>query len=73
MSIQIEGHEFFRSSEVSSLTGVSKSTIHRWIRAEVIPDVTFKDRNGWRLFSAEDITRIKSERVLDLKELRGKI
>ena len=43
--------------------GVSKSTLLRWIRQMKIADVS-RDRNGWRVFTAQDIVRIKREMKL---------
>ncbi len=62
MPVQIRGNIYYKSSEVSAFTSVSKSTIHRWIKAGIIPEVARKDRNGWRLFSIDDIARIELER-----------
>ncbi len=61
MPIEIDGTTFFRSAEVSEMTGVSKSTIHRWLNDGIIPQARFRDRNGWVLFTEEDIQRIKDE------------
>lgn len=61
MPIEIDGTTFFRSAEVSAMTGVSKSTIHRWLKDGVIPLARFRDRNGWVLFTEKDIDSIKTE------------
>lgn len=61
MPLQLDGNVYFRSMEVSEMTGVSKSTIHRWMREGIIPQARFRDRNGWVLFTEEDIDRIRAE------------
>lgn len=61
MPVEISGKTYFRSAEVSNMTGVSKSTIHRWLNDGVIPQARFRDRNGWILFTEDDIGRIQTE------------
>jgi excisionase family DNA binding protein len=43
--------------------GVSKSTLLRWFKQGKIADVA-RDRNGWRVFTAEDISRMRKEMKL---------
>lgn len=43
--------------------GVSKSTLLRWFKQGKIADVA-RDRNGWRVFTAADISRIRKEMKL---------
>ena len=40
--------------------GVSKNTLLRWINIGKVHDVK-RDRNGWRVFTETDISRIKNE------------
>ena len=61
MPVNIDGQTFFRPAEVCAMAGVSRSTLHRWIREGVVPDTEYKDRNGWRLFSKKEVDRIKTE------------
>ena len=46
-------------SEALKKAGISKATWHRWINKEKIPDVKRRDVRGWRLFTEEDIQRIR--------------
>lgn len=61
MPVEIDGQNFYRPAEVCTMAGVSRSTLHRWIREGVIPDTEYKDRNGWRLFAKKEVNRIKAE------------
>lgn len=49
---------YFRTNEAAEAVGVSRQTLLRWFREKRVEDVK-RDRNGWRLFSHEDITRLK--------------
>ena len=51
----------FRTKKMCELTGISRSTYLRWVKEGIIQDVKHWDRRGWRRFSAEDISRIRSE------------
>lgn len=43
------------------MVGISRATFFRWIKEGTIEDVLNKDRRGWRLFTEEDIERLKKE------------
>jgi predicted site-specific integrase-resolvase len=47
-----------RLREVAETVGVSAITLRRWLLSGKVPEVT-RDRNGWRLFTARDIGRIR--------------
>lgn len=53
-----------KSDEVYSLTtaaksiGISPATLKRWLLRRKVEEVS-RDRNGWRVFTASDIIRIK--------------
>jgi len=46
-----------QAHEAARIAGVSKNTLLRWLRQGKVPEVA-RDRNGWRVFSAEDVERI---------------
>ena len=50
----------FNTAVAARKIGVSKATLLRWITQGKIADVA-RDRNGWRVFTAADITRIKKQ------------
>lgn len=41
--------------------GISSRTLTRWINEGIIDDVELRDRNGWKLFSEEEIKKLKAE------------
>jgi hypothetical protein len=51
------------TAAAAQMLGVSKVTLLRWFRQKKIAEVS-RDRHGWRVFSAGDISRIK--RSMDL-------
>jgi len=61
MPTMINGQSYFRTLEACKLAGISQATFFRWLREGVIEDMAIKDRRGWRLFTPEDIERIRSE------------
>ena len=61
MSTTINGQTYYRTLEACQRAGISRATLLRWIRQGILQDVRYKDRNGWRLFTEDDINRIKCE------------
>jgi excisionase family DNA binding protein len=61
MPIEADGQTYYTTSEACKKAGIGKSTFVRWVSAGIIEDVTHADRRGWRLFTEEDISRIKAE------------
>ena len=61
MAIRINSQTYYRTSEACQGAGISRATLFRWLRAGILKDVVFRDRKGWRLFTQDDIDRIKSE------------
>jgi excisionase family DNA binding protein len=54
----LSGIPYYTVSEVAKAVNVHRITLLRWIGAGKVPDGR-RDRNGWRLFSAEQLERIK--------------
>ena len=50
----------FSTSQAALQLGVSRNTLLRWLREGRVSEVS-RDRNGWRVFSAESIQRIRAE------------
>ena len=60
MSIQIDGHTYYRTCEACTIAGISRATLFRWLKAGILKK-TYKDRRGWRIFTEEDITKLHTE------------
>ena len=61
MVIRINDQTYYRTSEACQRAGISKATLFRWVKAGILEDIVRRDRKGWRLFTENDINRIKSE------------
>lgn len=61
MPMIIEGQTYYRTSEVCRRVGISRNTFFRWIRQGLFTDVEIVDRRGWRLFTTEDLERLRAE------------
>ena len=48
----------YSTEEAASKLGISRPTLLRWFREKRISDVG-RDRNNWRVFSDQDIRRIR--------------
>lgn len=76
MPMIIDGQSYYRTSEACRRAGISKSTFLRWLKEGILEDVSHADRRGWRLFTEEDINRIKAEankiNSKKLQEVRGR-
>ena len=53
-----DGVEFHSTSEVAHAVGIHRQTLLKWIREGKILDVA-RDRNGWRVFSQDDLNRVR--------------
>ena len=61
MPVLIEGRKYYKTNEACKKAGVSRATLFRWLKNNIFQDVAQKDRRGWRLFTEEDIERLKKE------------
>jgi hypothetical protein len=61
MPVRINGKEFYRTAEACHMAATSKNTFLRWVRYGIFSDVELRDRRGWRLFSDDDLYRLKAE------------
>ena len=61
MTIYLDGKTYYRTAEACRLAGISRNTYFRWLREGLLVDVGIRDRRGWRLFTEEDLRRLKSE------------
>ena len=61
MPIKINGQIYYRTAEACKMVGVSKNSVLRWIKEKTFVDVENRDRRGWRLFTENDVLRLKAE------------
>jgi len=61
LPIIIDGKKYYRTNEACKKAGISRATFFRWLNNGIIQDVSYRDRRGWRLFTEEDIKRLKKE------------
>ena len=61
MAWTIDSHRYYGTSEVCSMVGISKDTFLRWVRTGLMEDVKHRDRHGWRLFTDDDLCRLKAK------------
>jgi predicted site-specific integrase-resolvase len=61
MPVRINGQTYYRTSEACQMAGISKATFFRWLKAGILEDAPSKDRRRWRLFTKDDINRIRTE------------
>jgi hypothetical protein len=43
------------------MVGIGKSTLFRWIKEGVMDEAEHRDRRGWRLFTGDEVNRVKME------------
>jgi len=61
MSLLINDRKFYRISEACALAGISRETFLRWVREGSFADVKHRDFRGWRLFTDDDLARLKTK------------
>jgi len=61
MSPIIGEKKYYNTAEACRIAGISKNTFLRWVRSGLFADVGHRDRRGWRLFTEEDLKRLKIE------------
>ena len=59
MPVEIQGKRFYRTNEALKIIGISKATWFRWLKEKKVEDVAHKDIRGWRLFTEEEVERIR--------------
>lgn len=60
MPVIIEGRTYYRTAEVFRIIGVSRNTLYRWLKKEVLDGVERRDSRGWRLFTQTDIDQLNA-------------
>jgi len=55
MPLVSSGVSYFRTTEAAHSVGISRSTLLRWLSQRRVELPERRDRNGWRVFTREDI------------------
>jgi excisionase family DNA binding protein len=61
MSVTVNGQTYYRTTEVCRLVGISRTTLFRWLKEGTFDEARYRDRRGWRLFTEEEIDKLKME------------
>jgi len=61
MPVTVEGRILYRIGEALAAASLSRATYFRWIKDGRIRDTQFKDRNGRRVFTDEELSELKRE------------
>lgn len=61
MPVRLNGVDYYRTAEACRMVGISKNTLLRWIREGSFAEVEHRDRRGWRLFTEDDLDRLRTE------------
>jgi DNA-binding transcriptional MerR regulator len=61
MSITMNSKRYYRTAEACRLAGISRMTFLRWVRLGLLSDVEHRDWKGWRLFTEDDLARLKAK------------
>jgi len=60
MPLKLDDQTFYNTREACKLAGTNRHTFLRWVRQKKFTDVEHRDRNGWRLFTDDDLCRLKA-------------
>jgi len=60
MPVIMDGKTYYRTAEVFRVIGVSRNTLYRWLRKDVLGGIERRDSRGWRLFTREEIDTLNS-------------
>ena len=61
MPIAINGGTYYRTAEVCRLADISRATLFRWLKAGLLGEPEIRDRRGWRLYTQEQVDKIRAE------------
>ena len=61
MAVTVNGQSYYRTAEVCRMVGISRTTLFRWLKGGIFRGAGRRDRRGWRLFTEDDLDRLKAE------------
>ena len=59
MPLTSGGVKYYRTSEAARHVGISRSTLLRWLDTGRVEIPVRRDRNGWRVFTIEELDVLK--------------
>lgn len=59
--------QYLKTRQVAKLVGVSINTIYRWLKSEKIDEPYRDPDNNYRLWTVEDVQRIRQQIVTEQK------
>lgn len=69
MPREMNDKRYWSASEVCQEAAISRPTLHRWLKRGILTKL-HRDRKGWRMFTEEDLSRIRLEaNKVDVQEL----
>ena len=75
MPVEIDGRAYYRTAEVCQLIGISRTTLFRWLKAGSFAEAKYRDRRGWRLFTEEEVEKMRTEanRLVEAARSAGRL
>ena len=61
MPVTVNGQTYYRTAEVYRMVGISRTTLFRWLKEGTFREPEHRDRRGWRLFTEDELNRLKAE------------
>jgi DNA-binding transcriptional MerR regulator len=61
MPKMVNNQRYYRTAEACAMAGISRMTFLRWVRLGLFTDVEYRDWRGWRLFTDDDLARLKAK------------
>ena len=61
MPVVIDGETYYKTADVCQMARISRSTLFRWLREDPEIDARHRDKRGWRLFTEQEVQRLKKE------------
>jgi predicted site-specific integrase-resolvase len=74
MPIRINGETYYLTSETCQEASISRATLYRWLKAGIL-EKSYRNRRGWRIFTHDDLNRIRAEATkvkVEYASARGK-
>jgi len=61
MPLVMNRQTYYRTAEVCRMVGISRNTLFRWLKRGLLGECERRDRNGWRLFTEDEIDSLRGE------------